>query len=271
MATLEHSFKTKRPPLKIAKAVLFALFMREIQTRFDGRRMGFLWVIFEPLAILTVVMIFHAHVLNNPVKGVDFVVYMVSGIVPFNLMRSIPWRMIDSIQANQGLFAYRQVTPFSTFIARVIVEICIYSFVYFVICFFLGVWFDHDVLIDDPLAWLVAIAVGILLSFAIGLLYAIIGNALPNSGRILKLSYIPIYVTAGVFYPLWRMPKEKVYYMSFNPYVAVIDRIRAGMITGYPASEGLNLMYPVIFSLVVLIFSLMVYRRRRQNLRVFNA
>ena len=270
METLERSFKTKRPPLKIVKAVLFALFMREMQTRFDARRMGFIWVIMEPLAILTVVMVFHAHFWHSPIQGVDFVVYMVSGIVPFNLMRSIPWRMVDSIQANQGLFSYRQVTPFDTFIARVIVEICIYAFVYFIICFFLVVWFDHDLFIADPLAWLVALSVGVFLSFSIGVLYAIIGNTIPNSGRFLKLTYIPLYITSGIFFPIWRIPADKLRFMEINPYVAVIDRIRAAMIDGYPATDGLGLGYPFVFSLVVLLFSMMLYRRRRQNLRVVN-
>ena len=36
----------KRTPLQIEKAVLFALIMRELKTRFGGRLIGLFWVLF---------------------------------------------------------------------------------------------------------------------------------------------------------------------------------------------------------------------------------
>lgn len=262
------SFKASRSSLKILQPVLFALFMREMQTRFGARRLGLVWVIMEPLGILTIILSFYSLFRASPVQGIDFVMYMVSGIVPFHMMRNIAWRIIDAIPANSGLFAYRQVTPFDTFLVRLIVEICVYFCAYLIICVFLGFWFDHDVLIADPLAWIFAFGVGVILSFSIGVLFAIIAHAAPSASRLLKLSYIPIYITSGVFYPLWRMPKEKVEIMAWNPYVEVINSMRAAMFDNYPETYGLHTGYAVVFSIVTLLLSLVVYRLRRQDLRV---
>lgn len=268
MKNSDPSFKASRSPLKIVQSVVFALFMREMQTRFGARRLGLVWVVMEPLGILTIILSFYSFFRASPVQGIDFVMYMVSGIVPFHMMRNIAWRIIDAIPANAGLFAYRQVTPFDTFLVRLIVEVCVYCCAYLIICGFLGFWFDHDVLIADPLAWIFSFGVGIVLSFSIGVLFAIISHAAPSTSRILKLSYIPIYITSGVFYPLWRMPKEKMEIMSWNPYVEVINSMRAATFENYPETYGLHSGYPIFFALVSLLLSLGVYRLRRQDLRV---
>ncbi|KVC41761.1 ABC transporter [Burkholderia pseudomultivorans] len=264
---LESPFKANRSSLQIVRSVLFALFMREMQTRFGARRMGFVWVVFEPLAILVVILVFHAALHTAPMRGIDFVMFLFSGIAPFHMMRNIAWRLTDSIQANQGLFSYRQVMPFDTFVARLIVELCTYSCAYFIICFFLGFWLKHDVLINDPLAWLGALGVGILLSFAFGMAFAMIGNSIPNSSRICKLSFIPLYVTSGVFFPIWNLPHEKMYLFALNPYVGIIDGIRSATFQNYPVTKGVGIEYSIFFALTLLFVVMMMYRRQRQTLR----
>ncbi|AIO33346.1 ABC transporter permease [Burkholderia pseudomultivorans] len=267
MPELDSPFRANRSSLKIFRSVLFALFMREMQTRFGARRMGFVWVVMEPLIILVVIVAFHSFVHAAPMQGINFIVFMVSGIVPFHMMRSIIYRLTDALQANQGLFAYRQLMPFDTFVARVIVEICTYSCAYFIICFSLGFWLDYDVSISDPLMWIYALLVGVLLSFSIGAAFAMIAHAIPNSGRICKLAYIPLYITAGVFFPIWNLPAEKMYLISWNPYVEVIDNIRAATFENYPVTRGVNTSYPLYFTVVLTFFVMVVYRRRRQSLR----
>lgn len=267
MDQLQPSFKASRSSLQIFWAILFALFMREMQTRFGARRMGFIWVVMEPLAILVVILVFHSFLRAIPVQGIDFVMFMVSGIVPLHMMRSIVYRLTDAVSANQGLFAYRQLMPFDTFVARVIVEICTYFCAYVVICFFLAFWLGHDVRIHDPLAWILAIFEGVLISFALGIAFAMISHNFPSMTRVCKLSFIPIYLTAGVFFPVWRVPQDKLVYIVWNPYVEVIDSIRAAMFENYPVTEAVSRTYPVYFAIVLLFAVLFVYRGQRQLMR----
>nr|WP_275404966.1 ABC transporter permease [Burkholderia anthina] len=243
------------------------MFLREMQTRFGARRMGFIWLILEPLAILVIILVFHSFLRTTPMQGMDFVMYMVSGIVPFHMMRSIAWRLTDAIGANQGLFAYRQVMPFDTFVARVLVELCAYSCAYIIICFALSFWLKKDVSINDPLMWVLALLVGVLLSFSLGIAFAIISHSIPNSARICKLSFIPLYITAGVFFPVWELPSEKMYFISWNPYVEVIDNIRAAAFDNYPVTKGLSAGYPIYFTIVLTFIVMLIYRRQRQVLR----
>ncbi|MBY4871209.1 ABC transporter permease [Burkholderia anthina] len=267
MSELESPFKASRSSLKIVQSVLFALFMREMQTRFGARRMGFVWVVFEPLGILAIILIFHAALRTKPMQGIDFVMFLFSGIVPIHMMRNIAWRVSDAVQANQGLFAYRQVMPFDAFVARLIVELCTYSCAYAIICFFLGFWFQHDVLISDPLAWIWYMAIGVLLSFSLGIAYALIGHVLPNSARLCKMSFIPLYITSGVLFPIWNLPHDKVEIISLNPYVGIIEGIRSAMFENYPVSKDLGPGYSIAFAVVLTFIVMVGYRRQRQVLR----
>lgn len=268
MAELESTFRADRSSLKIMQSVLFALFMREMQTRFGARRMGIVWVVLEPLAILSIILTFYSFFHAPPVQGLDFVMYMVSGIVPFHMMRSIAWRLTDAVPANVGLFSYRQVTPFDAFLVRTFVEVCVYFCSYVVICSALGLWLGHDVLIHDPAAWLWAVAVGILLSFSIGIVFALIAHAAPSMGRFLRLLYFPIYITSGIFYPIWRLPNEHLSLMAWNPYVEVVNNIRLATFENYPVMPDLHSGYPLRFSLILLLIAMAIYRLRRQELRV---
>ncbi|WP_322062760.1 ABC transporter permease [Paraburkholderia sp. J63] len=267
MSELESPFKASRPPLKIVRSVLFALFMREMQTRFGARRMGFVWVVFEPLGILAIILIFHAALRTRPMQGIDFAVFLFSGIVPIHMMRNIAWRVSDAVQANQGLFAYRQVMPFDTFVARLIVELCTYSCAYIIICIFLGIWLQRDILISDPLAWIWYMMIGVLLSFSLGIAFAMIGHAVPNSARLCKMSFIPLYITSGVLFPIWNLPQDKIAIISLNPYVGIIEGIRSAMFANYPIPKSLGVGYPIIFSVVLTFLSMAIYRKRRQALR----
>ncbi|SAK56521.1 ABC-2 type transporter [Caballeronia hypogeia] len=267
MSELESPFKANRSSLSIVRSVLFALFLREMQTRFGARRMGFVWVILEPLAILVIVLVFHALLKATRMQSLDYVMFLVSGIVPFHMMRSIVWRLTDAIQANQGLFAYRQVAPFDTFVARLIVELCTYSCAYIIICAFLGFWFQHDVLISNPLEWLGALAVGVFLSFWLGVAYAMISHSIPGAARVCKMTLIPLYLTSGILFPVWNLPERQVSFFSWNPYVDVIDNVRAAVFDNYPVTKGLNYGYPLVFSVVLAFLVMVAYRRQRQLLR----
>ncbi|RQZ28614.1 ABC transporter [Burkholderia sp. Bp9017] len=270
MSDFESPFKANRSSWKIFRSVLFALFLREMQTRFGARRMGFVWVVLEPLAILVLILVFHAFVHASPMQNMDFIMFMVSGIVPFHMMRSIAWRLTDALQANQGLFAYRQLMPFDTFVARLMVELCAYACAYFLICFALAFWLQRDVSVSDPLMCVWALAVGTLVSFSLGVAFGMIARVIPNSARVCKLTFIPLYLTAGVFFPVWNLPPDKIFMIAWNPYVAVIENIRVAIFDNYPVTKGLSSNYPLVFSLVLTFFVMVAYRRMRQIMRTPN-
>ncbi|VFS71038.1 Polysialic acid transport protein kpsM [Kluyvera cryocrescens] len=128
-----------RSGLEVQQAVIKALFMREIKTRFGKYRLGYLWAVLEPAAHLMVMVGIFGYIMHRTMPDISFPVFLINGIIPYFIFSNITNRSISAIEANQGLFNYRPVKPIDTIIARAILEIAIYIFVYITLMLFLGV------------------------------------------------------------------------------------------------------------------------------------
>ena len=121
----------KRSSWQIQKAVLFALILRELKTRFGGRMVGLLWVLFEPMANIAVMLALRI-IVRQRSAGVmiDVAVYLVVAMIPFFIFRNIWFRMMSAVDANAGLFGYRQVKPADAMASRAIMETVMYGMIF---------------------------------------------------------------------------------------------------------------------------------------------
>ncbi|AUL48326.1 sugar ABC transporter permease [Bordetella trematum] len=256
----------KRPPLTIACAVVFALVLREIRTRFGSRRMGAFWMIFEPIAHIAFMMFVVTVLRGRHVTGMPYPIYLLTGIVPFFLMRNIAMKLMDAPSANKSLFAYPNIRPFNTFVARLIVELSLTACVYTLLLIIMGVWFGYDVLTNSPLEWFFVLVIGVVFSFGLGIILCIVGEKFPNSKTFMRLAFMLLYVVSGVIFPLWRLPQEFLPWILWNPYTHIIDNLRSTFFAHYPSIEGISYSYPAIAAVVVLFIGLALYRVYQRDL-----
>lgn len=256
----------KRSSIAITFAVVFALVLREMQTRFGARRMGAFWMLFEPIAHIAFMMFVVTVIRGRHVPGMEYPVYLLTGIVPFFLMRNIALKMMEAVNANKSLFVYPNIKPFDTFIARTIVEFALSACVYVLLLIIMGTWFDFDVTTHKPLQWLAALFTGIAFSFGLGLILCVVGEALPNSKTFMRLAFMLLYVLSGVILPLWRLPPQILPWLLWNPYAHIIDNLRSSFFEHYPQTHGINFHYPIAASLVVLFLGMALYRLRQREL-----
>lgn len=259
---------TKRTPFQIMQDVLFALVLREYLTRFGSRRMGVFWEIFEPMANIAFMMFIFTVIRARSMPGMDMPMFLLTGMIPFFLMRNIIFKLMDSVGANQALFSYPNIKIFDTYIARVLVELSISTSVYLVFIFIFGFWIGYDILVAYPLEWMMALAVGILFAFGLGVLFSILTQAFPNIKSFIRILFLPLYLMSGVIFPLWIIPDKYLPWLLWNPFAHIISNIRAGVFENYPSIFGVSHTYPLICTLIVLFCALGLYRIRRQRLLV---
>ena len=255
-----------RSSLAIVKAVQFALILREMRSKVGAKRFGLFWLFAEPLVHISVMMTVFSLRRMGDGSNVEFPVFLMSGIVPFFLMRNISLKGMEAVNANRALFAYKQIKPFDTILARTVVEILLYACVYMILSFVLGFWFGYDVAIHQPLQWLGVLSVGLLMSFALGLLYCMLGEMVPESKVFIRMMYLPIYLLSGVLFPIWVLPNYILDWLLWNPYLHLIDKMRLAMFEHYPEHYGVNMAYPLKVTLALLLISLALYRVRRLKL-----
>ncbi|NLY63978.1 MAG: ABC transporter permease [Alcaligenaceae bacterium] len=255
-----------RSSLAIVKAVLFALIMREMRGKIGAKRFGMFWLLFEPMVQIVIMMTIFSLRSVAGTTGFDYPVFLMVGMVPFFLMRNISLKGMEAVSASKALFAYKQIKPFDTILARALVEGILYICVYIILSFILGFWFGYDASISHPLKWLYILGIGLLMSFAMALLYCMLGEMLPEAKTFIRVIYLPIYLLSGVLFPIWILPNYIMDWLLWNPYLHIIDELRRATFEHYPLHYGVNLAYPLKITVVLLLFSLALYRVRRLKL-----
>jgi len=256
----------KRTSAQIVRAVLLALVLRELRTRLSIKRFGAFWVLFEPLAHVSILLLISVYVRGKHVPGLEVAVFLVSGIIPFLLFKNIYFKGMEAVASNRALFAYKQIKPLDAILSRTIVEIIISACVYALMMFFLGFFWGYDVGIAQPIGWVEALLVGILLSFGIGLNLCVLGEMFPDMKYFIRLMFFPMYLISGVIFPIWILPPEILGWLLWNPFLHIIDVLRQHVFENYPFVPGIELLYPFKVALVLVFSGLMLLRIRQDRL-----
>lgn len=260
--------KNRRTSIQIMADVLFALLLREFQTRFGSRRMGAFWMIFEPMLHVMVMFFIFTVIRTRSVQGMEYPIFLLTGMIPFFMMRNIAKNLMNSVDANKALFVYPNIKILDTYIARALVEIIIYSIIYLIFLFCLGYWFHYDVSIAHPIGFLGAIMMGILFSFGLGILLSVLSQALPSIKSFVGIMFMALYFMSGIMFPLWIVPEKYLSWLLWNPYAHIISNVRASVLSYYPEIQGVNAIYPSIATIVILFIAFGLYKARKERLLV---
>jgi capsular polysaccharide transport system permease protein len=254
-----------RSPWQIQRAVVFALFVRELKTRFGGRWLGALWFVFEPLAnILLMVALFGAlHRAISP--SIEYPVFLVTGLLPFFILRNLATRLMDAIDANRGLFAYRQVKPMDALVSRAMLELGLYSVVYLVTLALLG-WLGYHVVPVRPLELALSSVVLVAFGVGLGVAFAVVTNEVPQLRSVIRLVFFPLYFLSGVIFPVHAIPPQYLSWLVWNPVLHLVELSRHDFFAQYPLLPGISLAYPALWAAVTLALALALYRVRRLRL-----
>jgi capsular polysaccharide transport system permease protein len=257
----------KRTPFQIQRAVIFALLMRELKTRFGGHWTGVLWLFLDPLMKLAMFTWLFTIVRGHTKHGVfDFAVFLFVAMVPFQLGVSLWKQLMNGIKANKGLFGYKQVKPLDTLIARTILEFSISVVVFLVGLAVLG-RLGFDVMWPaDLLAYLVAVLAFVMIGFGLGLVSAVGVNYLPRLEMVVSMLSMPLQIISGVVFPLSSLPREATDFLLYNPLLHLVEILRASFLPGYQMLQGTSVTYPMVWILICWSLGLLMYWVRRREL-----
>lgn len=254
-----------RSALQITRAVIYALVLREFLGRVMKRRMGAVWLLLEPFVHITVLTLFFTYIRGRTIVGMEYPIYLITGLVPFLLFRNNAQRLIDAVSANRGLFAYKQIKPFDAFVARSIVETAIQIAVYGLLLLGFG-WAGFDVSVHQPIEWLVVLSLGLLFSFGLGIILAVIVNALPDTRSFISMMFLPLYFISGVVYPPSALSPEYLPLLLWNPFLHIMELTRTFVFEHYTPVAGISFRYVVESTVCSLFIALGIYRVRRMKL-----
>jgi capsular polysaccharide transport system permease protein len=263
--TIADPPRRTRSAWEIQRAVLFALALRELRTRAGRRWAGVVWTLVEPMAQVALILLIFGFLRQVASPGMEFPIFLTSGLMPYILFRNLAQRLTESIDTNRGLFSYRQVKPFDAVVARGIVETVLWAAV-FVLTLALLAWLGYTVLPERPLELFEICGVVMVLGGGVGLLVAVATHGLPKTRSLIQMLYFPLYFASGVIFAIDRVPATYQQWLLWNPVLHAVELSRSAFSASHHPIQGIGIGYPAAFTLVVLALGLMLYRRDRQKL-----
>lgn len=252
---------TKQSPWEIQKAVIFSVFVRELNTRFGRYQLSYLWAILEPLALVLVLSAVRMVFGRSDIAGLPFPVFFASGIIGYLLFNRIANTSLGAIEANLGLFNYQRVKPADVFTARALLELIIALGTAAIL--FPGLyWAGFTFTWNDTLMVIAVVLCLFAFSAGVGLVLCILGPLWQESKKVVPVAIRPLFFVSGVFFPANALPEGLREYALINPLLHSLELLREAMFLDYQSHEG-SLFYLFCWALGSLLFGLCVYRLYR--------
>jgi capsular polysaccharide transport system permease protein len=250
-----------RTSFEIQKAVVFALFVRELKTRFGKYRLGYVWALLEPLAHVIVLSAIWSMMSRTEFAGVPMPLFLATGIVPYLFFQRASTQCMNAIESNKGLFNYRQVRPIDPVLSRIILESFIY-FISYIVLLFIGGWFlGYDISVNNILGLLYINILLYLLTFGVGLTLSVYGALYPEVVKIIPmLVFRPMYFISGILFPLFIVPSEYHAWLLWNPLLHIVELNHVYFFRGFE-SPGVSSNYVLFCAISFIAFGLLSYRR----------
>lgn len=255
----------KRSAWEVQRAVLFALVLREMKARVGGQWIGAVWTLIEPLTHVMILVTVLGFLRGSVLANIEYPVFLVTGLLPFFLFQNLGMRLMDGIEANRGLFSYRQVKPLDTLASRACVETLMNLLVY---AFTLGIlaWLGFSVVPAGPLEVFGVNLLLILLGTGFGIFNAVVTHDRPRLRSFIRMTMMPLYFASGVIFQVDLLPREYLDWLLLNPLLHLVELSRHAFIPAYVPAEGVNALYPLLCTLAIGALAMLLYRADRLRL-----
>jgi capsular polysaccharide transport system permease protein len=244
----------------VATAVWRALFLREALTRLFASRAAWAWLVLEPVFHIAYLVVIFTVIRVRSVGGFDTTVWIVVGLLAYFVFERVSTQTANAITGNRSLFAYRQVLPIDTMLVRAVLELVVLAVVA-VVVFGAAALLGHNVLPNDPLEALVAIAALWLLAVGWGLIRAVLQDLVPETEIVLNFVMKPMYIISGVIVPLASIPLPYRDWLMYNPVAQGIEAAREAFAVNYHAASGLSVPYLLTCTVVLLFVGMLLMRQ----------
>ena len=257
----------KRTPWQIQRAVIFALLMRELKTRFGTHWTGVVWLVGQPMAQVGTLVVFNAFLRGRLHEGLyPYGVFLMVALIPFRLCTGLWFQLMNAAKANEGLFNYRQVVPMDAFASRAILELVLNAVTFLfsmLILARLGIPYTFPA---HLLYFLWVCCVYYFFGVGMGLVLAGLSGPLPRLGSLIGLISMPLYMLSGVVFSFRSASPEINAILQFNPLMHLVECGREAYLWGYRSAQGINMAYPAMWALTLCFAGMSICRLRRQSL-----
>jgi capsular polysaccharide transport system permease protein len=252
--------------LRIQVKVIWALFMREVITRFGRHNIGFLWLFVEPMLFtLGVATLWSVTGLHRS-SELPIIAFALTGYSTVLLWRNMPARSIGCILPNSTLMYHRNVKVMDIFISRLLLEIAGASASFLLLsCVFISIGWMHppENILLVLLAWLLTAWFGMSLAIFLGTL----SEFYEAVEKLWHPSAYLLFPLSGAAFLVDAAPASFQGFILWIPMVHATEMVRDGYF-GSKFTAHYSISYFALCSLALSFFGLVLERRLSREIVV---
>jgi capsular polysaccharide transport system permease protein len=196
---------------------------------------GYLWAVAEPVAAIAVMSVIFALVLRAPGLGTNFPYFYATGFLPFAMYLHVSQHVATSIRFSRQLLEYPAVSFLDALLARFALNALTHLLV--MALTLSGIIWAYELrpILNWP-AILLALAMALALSFAVGVVNCLLFSLFQVWERIWAVLNRPMFVLACILFLPETVPQPYRAWLMFNPLAHITTQMRSGFYATYDAT-----------------------------------
>ena len=247
------------------KNLIWVFAKRDLQVKYAQTYLGFTWSVFKPLLGLSIYTFFFGFILHWESEGIVYPIYVLSGLISWNLFTYIVGNgssaILESNELIKKIYFPKSILPISKSLVGLIE-----SGISFIILIPLLFYYEINIswkIIFLPLTVLFTLLLGLSATFIISSFSIKKRDLLQVLPFILNMAiwFAPVFFTIDI------LPEKLQFLMKFNPIANMVDAWRWTMFD-YKQFE-LTWLINFILAILISIVSYYIYNKREQKFADF--
>jgi capsular polysaccharide transport system permease protein len=248
MATYSNSFPAA---FRRQLAIISALIIREMTTRYGNKFGGYLWAILDPVLTIAIMTAIFSAIARVPPLGRSFVLFFATGYFSFYVYRSMQEQVSKAVSSNRALLAYPIVQPYDAIVSRTILQIATLFVVSIILFGTIATFTAFPSLNLIPI--LTSASIAIVLGVGVGAANIVWFHLSSTYNQVWNVINRPAFMVSGVFFLPENIPSPYREILMWNPMIHVVGLFRQGFYPNYRAAY-IDMQYIVGLAIFSLIF-----------------
>lgn len=238
------------------RMVMFALFVRELQSRFNDR-LGLGWAFLEPFLFIAALAFVRGLISGDYVHGIPIFIFMMIGLLGVQLVTTTMNSVAMSVSRDRPLYALRQVQPISSLMVAGFLELMVKVGVVLLLALTLYL-LEIEYSPDQPLLLVLLFLCAWLMGLTSGAILAISTEFFPEVTKLRQFATRPLFLLSAVFFSLQDVPQDYWHLLNWNPILHVNELARYASYTEY-GMYGVSFIYTLMFVTCISFLMLAIY------------
>jgi len=239
----------------------------EFKTRFIRSRLGSIWIVLHPLAQVLIYALVLSEVMRAKLPGVEsqfaYPIYLLSGMAAWTLFSELMNRLMNVFIANANLMkklAFPKLALPLIEIGSALLNFVLLLVAMFAVFIFLGHFPYAHILYLIP-----AIFTLLIFSVGFGLLLGILNVFIRDISQIFSIVLQFWFWLTPIVYAITIVPKKYHFLIYMNPMTSITEAFNKILLYDQPP-QLLPLLYPLILGLLLLVSSMFLFLRAKEEI-----